>query len=382
MHDPQLRRVHGARCRPAPRRRAPSSGTAATPTLATAGVAAAALHFHRRDVLAAAADHVLLAVDEVKVAVRVAPIPCRRCGTSRRPRPRRVAASILQVAHERIRSEVAAPAQRTSSSPGLSGRQSAPRSSTTRCRRSMSARAEACAADVARLAVGDDDGARAGLGHCPGLQQREAEALLEGRMVSWVDAGAEAEAHLVLAVARDGGAAAAWQASRPGSARSWRAIGAYALPPASGWKRSSGTMQPPVRIMPSWSTPSRSCGSGQRRDQPIGSRWLISHRPPTWVPRAGARKYSLGSTQPLGRPWCPRCRAARTRCRCRSSGSIAAAARAQSQDRQILVRPRQPVGPHSPRLHADHARALQARLPGRSRCAAGGTRVPRSATPR
>ena len=42
-----------------------------------------------------------------------------------------------------------------------------------------------------------DDGAGAGLGHRPGLDQRKAEARLERLLMAWIDAGAEAEAHAV-----------------------------------------------------------------------------------------------------------------------------------------------------------------------------------------
>ena len=51
-----------------------------------------------------------------------------------------------------------------------------------------------------RLVVGDHHRAGAGFRHRPGLDQREAEARLERRMQAPVDAGAEAEAHAVVAV--------------------------------------------------------------------------------------------------------------------------------------------------------------------------------------
>ena len=93
-----------------------------------------------------------------------------------------------------------APAARTSSSPGTSTPTSTPFSSTMRVSTNGSARPKQLRADVARLAVRHDAGGRAGLGHRPRLEQRKAEALLERRVVARVDAGAEAEAQLVLAV--------------------------------------------------------------------------------------------------------------------------------------------------------------------------------------
>ena len=61
--------------------------------------------------------------------------------------------------------------------------------------------AEAVGADVARLAVGHDAGGRASLGHRPGFEQREAEALLERGVVALVDTGAEAD-YIVVEMAR------------------------------------------------------------------------------------------------------------------------------------------------------------------------------------
>ena len=43
--------------------------------------------------------------------------------------------------------------------------------------------------------IGGDDGGFIGFGHCPGLDQRGAEAFLEGRVECWVDPGAETETH-------------------------------------------------------------------------------------------------------------------------------------------------------------------------------------------
>ena len=133
--------------------------------------------------------------------------PRRRCGTSRRPRPRSVAA---RPSGSRRRSRGAdrrrrsAPAAR----PARRRRTSTPSSSTRRISTNGSARPKQLRADVARLAVGHDAGGGAGLGHRPGLDQRKAEARLERRVVLAVDAGAEAEAHGVLPVAlADAGAA-------------------------------------------------------------------------------------------------------------------------------------------------------------------------------
>ena len=60
--------------------------------------------------------------------------------------------------------------------------------------------AEATGAGVARLPGGDDDGAGAGFGHGPGLDQRKAEPRLEGIVQRLVDAGTETEANTVAFV--------------------------------------------------------------------------------------------------------------------------------------------------------------------------------------
>ena len=57
--------------------------------------------------------------------------------------------------------------------------------------------ADAALPDMARPARRGGDGARAGLGHRPGLDQRKAEAPLEILLMARIDAGAEAEAHAV-----------------------------------------------------------------------------------------------------------------------------------------------------------------------------------------
>ena len=68
------RRPRAARCRPAPRRRAPRRAWRRRARgLHRRMLVEHALDLDRRDVLAAAADHVLLAVDEVEVAFGVAP---------------------------------------------------------------------------------------------------------------------------------------------------------------------------------------------------------------------------------------------------------------------------------------------------------------------
>ena len=57
--------------------------------------------------------------------------------------------------------------------------------------------ADAALPDMARPAGRGGDGAGAGLGHRPGLDQRKAEAALEILLMARIDAGAEAEAHAV-----------------------------------------------------------------------------------------------------------------------------------------------------------------------------------------
>ena len=163
-----------------------------------------AFDFHGRDVLAAAADHVLLAVDEAQRAVGLAAHdvagvePAAFPGLVRRR-------GVLQVAGEETVARIVA---------GVAHQQLA-----GFARGGLDARvgddaylhvvflgAEAAAADVARLLAGDDDGARAGLGHGPGFQQREAEARLEGRVQLAVHARAEAEADARLRVLGEGSA--------------------------------------------------------------------------------------------------------------------------------------------------------------------------------
>ena len=60
--------------------------------------------------------------------------------------------------------------------------------------------ADAARADMARLAAGGDQRAAAGLGHRPGLDQRKAEARLEGGVVLRVGVRTVAEAHAMRAV--------------------------------------------------------------------------------------------------------------------------------------------------------------------------------------
>src|SRR5258705_7227 len=63
--------------------------------------------------------------------------------------------------------------------------------------------AESAHVDLARLDAVGVDAPR--LGHAPYLDEREAEALLEGLVQFGLDAGAEAELHAVLSLLRRGG---------------------------------------------------------------------------------------------------------------------------------------------------------------------------------
>ena len=155
-----------------------------------------ALDLDRRDVLAAAPDHVLAPVDEVEVAVGAAPHDVAGVEPAAGPGllGRRI---VLQVAEEEV-ARGSAPAARTSSSPGTSTRDvGALLVDDARLDERLGA-AEAGRADVARLAVGHDAAPPAPVSviaqaSSSGRPKRASNAAWCAR----VDAGAEAEAQLV-----------------------------------------------------------------------------------------------------------------------------------------------------------------------------------------
>ena len=157
-----------------------------------------ALDLDRRDVLAAAPDHVLLAVDEEEAAFGVAPHDV--AGVEPAAGPGLLGRGVvLQVAGEEVAARIGARSRAPAARPacraarrGLRRRRRALRR-TARCGRS-----NGCRPGAARGR--HDRAAGAGLGHRPGLDQREAEAL--PRTAAWfaVDAGAEAPAHRMRAI--------------------------------------------------------------------------------------------------------------------------------------------------------------------------------------
>ena len=157
-----------------------------------------ALDLERRDVLAAAPDDVLAPVDEVEVALRTALDDV--AGVEPAVGPRLLGGRlVLEVAEEEVAPRVVTGGPHEQLARHADGDVGALVVDDAR----LDARigpAEAVRADMARLLVRHDAGRRAGLGHRPGLEQRKAEALLEGRVMAPVDAGAEAEAQFVLAV--------------------------------------------------------------------------------------------------------------------------------------------------------------------------------------
>ena len=157
-----------------------------------------ALDLDRRDVLAAAPDHVLAPVDEVEVALGAAAHDV--AGVEPAAVPGLLGGPlVLQVVEEEIAPRLGAGGAHQQLARVVDADVDAALVDDSRVDVGRGA-AEAALADMARLAVGHDAGGRAGLGHRPGLEQRDAEARLEGGVVARIDAGAEAEAHLVLAV--------------------------------------------------------------------------------------------------------------------------------------------------------------------------------------
>ena len=118
-----------------------------------------ALDLDRRDVLAAAADHVLLAVDEVQVAVGVAPHDV--AGVEPAAGPGLVGGRlVLQVAGEEVAPRVGARSRAPAARRARRRRRRCPRRRPARISTNASAPAEAAGADVARLAVGHHAGRR------------------------------------------------------------------------------------------------------------------------------------------------------------------------------------------------------------------------------
>ena len=157
-----------------------------------------ALDLDRGDVFAGAADDVLLAVDEMKRAIRAAPhhvagmkpaaVPGLRGGLGILEilAEEAVAGCRAGMAHQKFAGLVdAGLCAAIGNDAGLEFASQA---------------AEAACAGVARLGGGDDHGTGAGLGHGPGLDQRKAEPGLERIMQRLVDTGAKTEAHAVALV--------------------------------------------------------------------------------------------------------------------------------------------------------------------------------------
>src|SRR5262249_32036587 len=140
-------------------------------------------------VLPGAADDVLDPVDEVELAVLAA--AHRVAGVEPAAAPGFLGGSrVLQVAGEETAARIGT---------GLPDQQ-LPGLLFNLYFKTWGRAAEAPRTDGGRLAAGGDHRAAAGLGHGPGLGQREAEARLEGGVVARVRIGAEAETHAVRPV--------------------------------------------------------------------------------------------------------------------------------------------------------------------------------------
>src|SRR5207248_489380 len=88
----------------------------------------------------------------------------------------------------------------TSSSRTASGTAITATCASAGCSASAASTSSAAAADMARLAACRNQRAAAGLGHRPALDQREAEARLECRVVLGIGVGAIAEAYAMGAI--------------------------------------------------------------------------------------------------------------------------------------------------------------------------------------
>ncbi len=148
------------------------------------------LHLERGDVLAGAADDVLQAVYEMQLPVGTAAHGV--AGVEPAPAPRVLGRlRVLAVAGEE-----SAPGVRSGLSHQQFGIVGNPELEI------FLRLSDAARADVARLAARGDHRAAAGLGHGPGLDEREAETRLESGVVPRVGVGAEAEAHAMRALVR------------------------------------------------------------------------------------------------------------------------------------------------------------------------------------
>ena len=145
-----------------------------------------------RDVLAGAADDVLLAVDEMQHAVGV--LPHGVAGVEPAAAPGlRGRGLVLQIAGEKAAGAASAPNGADHLARLAVAARRCRASSTTRTSMPGTGTAERARADLPRRHVVEQDAHH--LGHAPHLDQRKAEALLEHGMQLRLDAGADAEAH-------------------------------------------------------------------------------------------------------------------------------------------------------------------------------------------